>query len=559
MPCAETAAIERLAPFPGLVYFRAMKLYRAFATVGGLTMASRVLGFARDILMARLLGTGAAADAFVVAFQFPNLFRRLFAEGAFNSAFVPLFVEKMTKDGRSVACDFAEEALAGLLLVLLLLTGFAIATMPWLMLGIAPGFVDDPEKFELSVVMTQITFPYLTCMSVVALLSGMLNAMGRYTAGAVAPIVLNLVLLLVLIAGQLLGITGGREAGLLMAWGVSLSGIAQVVMMAISAYRSGVGLGFRMPRLTADMRKLVALGVPSIVAGGITQINLLIGGVIASFQDGARAYLYYADRLYQLPLGVVGVAIGVVLLPDLVRHLAKNDANAAHETQNRSLEFAALLTVPGAVALAVLAGPMISVLFQRGAFAAADVPPTAHALAIFAIGLPAFVIQKVFQPGYFARQDTATPMRLAAVNFVINAALSLMLFWVFSRAGLMPHLGIAIATTLAGWVNALMLWRGLAKRGHFESDPRLLRNLPLILLASLAMGAILWGTEWLLHDALDPSRTLFVKGGALGILVAAGGVSYLGMMHSAGVLSLQRFSSFLSRKSRSKSNLDAGP
>ena len=536
-----------------------MKLYRAFATVGGLTMASRVLGFARDILMARLLGTGAAADAFVVAFQFPNLFRRLFAEGAFNSAFVPLYVEKLTKDGRGKACDFAEEALAGLLSVLLVLSAAAIAAMPWLMLGIAPGFADDPEKFDLSVVMTQITFPYLACMSVVALLSGMLNAMGHYTAGAVAPIVLNLVLLLVLIVGQSLGITGGREAGLLMAWGVSLSGIAQVVMMAISAYRAGVGLGFRIPRLTPDMRKLVALGIPSIVAGGITQINLLIGGVIASFQDGARAYLYYADRLYQLPLGVVGVAISVVLLPDLVRHLAKNDGPAAHDTQNRSLEFAALLTVPGAVALAVLAGPMISVLFQRGAFAAADVAPTASALAIFAIGLPAFVVQKVFQPGYFARQDTATPMRLAAVNFAINAIVSVALFWGFSRIGLMPHLGIAIATTLAGWINALMLWRGLANRGHFATDARLSRNLPLITLASIVMGAVLWGGEKLLQDALDPARTLFVKSGALSVLVLAGAFVYFGVVQLTGVVSLRQMGTFLSRKPRSGSPPDAAP
>jgi putative peptidoglycan lipid II flippase len=526
-----------------------MKLYRAFATVGGLTMVSRVLGFGRDILIARVLGTGAAADAFVTAFQFPNLFRRLFAEGAFNSAFVPIFTDKLSRDGKPAARAFAEDAMAGLLFVLLLLTSVAIAAMPWLMLVIAPGFSDTPDKFDLSVTMTRITFPYLVCMSLVALLSGILNALGRFTAAAAAPILLNLVLMVVLLGAMALGVTSQREAGLLIAWGVAIAGIAQLVMMAVAAYRAGMGLGFRLPRLTPDVRHLVKLGVPGIVAGGITQINLLIGGIIASFQDGARAYLYYADRLYQLPLGVVGVAIGVVLLPDLVRHLARRDETAALDAQNRSLEFAALLTVPAAVALTVLAEPLITVLFQRGAFTTADVSPTAQALAIFALGLPAFVIQKVFQPGYFARQDTRTPMRLAALNFAINVVVSLGLFALFQRIGILPHLGIAIATTLAGWVNALLLWRGLVTRGHFAADARLKRNLPLIAVASLAMGALLWALRGPFQPYLAATQTVPVKFAGLAVLVALAMALFFGIAHLTGVVRLGQLRRLLSRKS----------
>ncbi len=511
-------------------------------------MISRILGFGRDILIARVLGTGPAADAFVVAFQFPNLFRRLFGEGAFNSAFVPLFTAKLATEGKPKARVFAEEALAGLLVVLLLLSVAAIVAMPWLMYAIAPGFSDTPYKFNLSITMTQITFPYLICLSLVALLSGVLNALGRFSAAAGAPILLNIILILVMIVAVYLNVSGANEAGILLAWGVTLAGIAQLLMLAIAAYRAGMGLGFRRPRMTPDVRRLISLGVPGVVSGGITQINLLIGGIIASFQDGARAFLYYADRLYQLPLGVVGVAIGVVLLPDLVRHLSQKNEVAALDGQNRSLEFALLLTVPAAVALLVLANPLISVLFQRGAFTAADVPPTAMAVAIFSLGLPAFVIQKVFQPGYFARQDTKTPMRFAGMNFAINVVASLSLFAVFSRIGVMPHLGIAIATTFAGWINALQLWHGLVKRDHFKSDARLNKNLPLIAMASFVMGAVLWFLLPYFAPYLDARQIVPIKFGAMGLLILLGIIVFFTLIHVTGVLRLGQFRRTFSRR-----------
>lgn len=525
-----------------------MKLYRAFATVGGLTMVSRLAGFVRDIMIARVLGTGPAADAFVVAFQFPNLFRRWFGEGAFNAAFVPLFTAKLTTDGREAARSFAEDAMAGLLFVLLLLSVAAMVAMPWLMLAIAPGFVDTPDKFDLTVLMTRITFPYLACLSLVALLSGILNALGRFTAAAAAPILLNLVLIAVLAGAAMAGVNRSDDAGIIIAWGISVAGALQLLMLAIAAYRAGMGLGFRWPRMTADVRQLIALGVPGVIAGGITQINLLIGGVIASFQDGARAFLYYADRLYQLPLGVIGVAVGVVLLPDLVRRLAQNDDVAALDSQNRSLEFALLLTVPAAVGLLMLSEPVIAVLFERGAFTSADTPPTAWALAIFAFGLPAFVIQKVFQPGYFARQDTATPMRFAGVNFVINVSLSVGLFFVLQHYGFMPHLGIAAATVVAGWVNAVQLWRGLALRGHYASDARLRRNLPRILLASVAMGAALWLLNQMAAPYLDPKLNIAIKLGALASVIVSGVLVFGVAIFASGVLRLGQIRKMLSRR-----------
>lgn len=476
-----------------------MKLYKAFATVGGLTMVSRLLGFVRDILIASALGSGAIADAFFVAFRFPNLFRRLFGEGAFNSAFVPLFAKRLEGEGEAAAKTFAEEAMAGLLLVLAALSAVAMVAMPWLMMLLAPGFVTDPAKYDLAVDLTQIAFPYLTCMSLVALLSGVLNSMHRFWAAAAAPILLNVILIAAIALAIALGYSRRPEAGYVLAGGVLAAGIAQLAMLWIAVRRAGLCLRLVRPRYSDGVKRLVQLGIPGLVSGGITQINIVVGTVIASLQAGAVSYLYYADRLYQLPLGIVGVAIGVVLLPDLSRRLRAGDQHAALDSQNRSLEFALMLTLPAAVALAVIAEPIIQVLFQRGAFTAADTTRTAAALAAFAFGLPAFVLIKVFQPAFFAREDTATPMRYAAVNMAVNVVGSIGLFFLFDALGYMAHVGIALATTVAAWINAGMLWLKLVRNGDFVADRRLARNLPLIVLASGLMALSIWAaTGWLM-------------------------------------------------------------
>ncbi|MEO8651422.1 MAG: murein biosynthesis integral membrane protein MurJ [Hyphomicrobiaceae bacterium] len=514
-----------------------MKLYSAFATVGGLTMVSRVLGFLRDILIAAVLGTGAVADAFFVAFRMPNLFRRLFAEGAFNSAFVPLFAKRLEADGADSARGFAEEAMAGLFAILLAVTALAQIAMPWLIIGLAPGFTSDPAKLDLATALTRITFPYLLCMSLVALLSGLLNSLHRFTAAAAAPIVLNVVLIAVMLFAQARGLHDDAGAGYLLAWGVTAAGVLQLALLWFAARHAGFVLHLRRPRMSDGVRRLIELGIPGVIAGGITQINVVVGTIIASLEAGAVSYLYYADRLYQLPLGIVGVAIGVVLLPDLSRHLGAGDKAAAMDSQNRSMELALLLTVPAAVALLVMAEPIIRVLFERGAFGPSDTVATARALAAFAIGLPAFVLIKVLQPGFFAREDTKTPMRYAALNLVLNAGGSLALFFAFKAAGWMPHVGIALATSLAAWVNAAMLWGTLKLRGDFVVDPRLARNLPLIGLASGLMGVGVFATATALDSALQARAGLAVQTATLAAIVAVGVAVFAGVIIGTGVMS----------------------
>lgn len=524
-----------------------MNLYRAFATVGGLTMMSRLLGFVRDILIAAALGTGFVADAFFVAFRFPNLFRRLFAEGAFNAAFVPLFAKRLEGDGHHSARQFAEEALACLTFVLVLFSAVAIIAMPWLMLLLAPGFTSDPEKYDLAVLLTRIAFPYLLCMSLVALLSGVLNSMARFLAAAAAPIILNVVLIGAISIAIWAGYDAQPGAGMILAVGVTIAGIAQLLMLWIAVSRTGMRLRLTWPHYSEGVKRLVALGIPGLISGGITQINIVVGTIIASLQAGAVSYLYYADRLYQLPLGIIGVAVGVVLLPDLSRKLRAGDGAAAHDSQNRSLEFALLFTIPAAVALVIAAEPIISVLFQRGAFSAADTDATAAALAAFAIGLPAFVMIKVFQPAFFAREDTRTPMWFASINLAVNAVGSAVLFFLFQHLGWMPHVGIAIATTMAGWINAGLLMLALMRSGDYRADRRLIRNTWLILLASVVMGLAIAGILPVMNPYFAREAGLIVRGASLAGLVAAGISIYAMMIVATGVLRIDQLRRFMRR------------
>jgi putative peptidoglycan lipid II flippase len=497
-----------------------MSLYRGFLTVGGLTAVSRVFGFVRDVLLAAVMGTGWVADAFFVSFRFPNLFRALFAEGAFNSAFVPLFSKRLRAEGNESARGFAEQALAILFVGVMATVIAAEIFMPYLVRLIAPGFSTDPAKFKLAVLLTRITFPYLVCMSLVALTAGILNALGKFSAPAATPVVLNLVLIGVTLFAASAGFYDQPQAGIVQAWGVAIAGFAQLLYVAWAARGLDMDPGFRWPRLTPDMKRLLVLAVPGLITGGINQLNIFIGTMIASLQASAVSFLYYADRINQLPLGMVGIAIGVVLLPTLTRHLADGDESAAMASQNRSLEFALLLTLPAAVALVVIPKPIIQVLFQRGSFSASDTVAVSAALSAFALGLPAFVMTKVFLPGFFAREDTATPMWFAMASVAVNIGGSLALFFV------MGHVGIAIATSLSGWTNALLLAGTLMWRGHFRLDAALMRRAPLILLASAAMGAALHFANRALEGYFMPGQSGLVHAGALFILVGCGALVY---------------------------------
>lgn len=525
-----------------------MKLYRSFATVGGLTLLSRVFGFLRDILIAAILGSGMVADAFFVAFRFPNLFRRLFGEGAFNAAFVPLFAKRLEGEGKDVARQFAEEAMAGLVFILLILTIIAEIAMPFLMYGLAPGFSENPEKFDLAVLLTRITMPYLICMSLVALMSGVLNSFGKFVESSSVSIVLNGVMMVATLIGMWLGYQNEPMAGVIQAWGVFAAGILQLAVLMDGLRRNGIWLKLRRPRMTEGMRRLITLGIPGVIAGGVTQINIVIGTVIASMQNGAVSYLYYADRLYELPLAIVGIAIGVVLLPDVARHLRAENHEAVMDSQNRSFEFAMLLTLPAAVALAIVPTAIVAALFERGAFTASDTPATAWALGIFAIGLPSFVLIKVFSPAYFAREDTRTPMIYATISLTANTLGSIILFFVFRDLGWMPHLGIAVATTLGGFLNAGLLYMTLAKNGHFVADKRLKRTLPRIILSSAIMGVVLWVVATALDGKFKPPTPELERAMALLVLCGSGFLAYAVAVFATGALDRKQLRRFLSRR-----------
>lgn len=451
------------------------------AIVGGATMASRLTGFIRDIFIAALLGAGPLAEIFVIAFRLPNLFRRLFAEGAFNAAFVPLFTERLARDGTATALAFAAQLLSVLLAALAVFTLLAQIFMPQLVLALAQGFAGDAAKFELAVHYARITFPYLIAMSLMSLFAAMLNATGRFFAAALAPILLNIVLIGAMVAAM--AVQGAPLDYLI--WGVVLAGLAQLAFVFIAAGRAGLRLRVMRPRLTADVRQVWGLAVPGILAAGIGQINLLVGTSIATGQAGAAAWLYYADRLYQLPMGVIGVALSVALLPALARHLAEGAKDAARETQSMALLAAGLLTLPAAAGLYALAAPIITVLFERGAFSAADTKLTAQVLQGFCLGLPAFVFIKALQPSFFARKDTRAPLVDGAVGVAVNITLSLIFFKTYGA------LAIALATSAAGYVTlALMLVR-LRARNIWRPDAALLVRLGGQIAAAIVMALAL--------------------------------------------------------------------
>jgi len=488
-----------------------MSLVRSVATVGGYTGVSRILGFVRDILIANVVGASPVADAFFAAFRLPNLFRRLFAEGAFNAAFVPLFARRLEQEGEAAARRFAEEALSILVTALLVISAACMAGMPWFIYLIGSGFSQDPEKLALAIDLTRITFPYLLFMAVVALISGVLNSLYRFAAAAAAPILLNVIFIAALVAVLPFF---AEVPGHVMAWAVCVSGAAQLIFLVVAAKRAGMALRLPRPRLTPGVRRLMVLMLPGMLSAGALQINIFVGSSIASWQEGAFSFLYYADRVYQLPLGLIGIAIGIVLLPDLARKLRAGNESQAMHSLNRGLEFALLLTLPATVVLVIIAGPVIGGLFQHGRFGAEDAEATASALAAFAWGLPAFVLVKILQPAFYAREDTLTPFRYSVVSVVANIALSLFLFWQ------MRHVGIALATTLAAWLNAVLLALSLRRFGFCHLDERFRRRLPRILAASAGMGLALWGLRQVTDSWLTDS---FVeRASALAIMVAVG-------------------------------------
>ncbi len=513
-----------------------MAFVRSIATVGGYTGISRILGFVRDILIASVVGAGPIADAFFVAFKLPNLFRRIFAEGAFNAAFVPLFARHLEQQGKASAQFFAEQTLSIMLTALFFFTAVAVATMPWLLYVLAPGFAVDGEKYELAVQLTRITFPYLLFMSMAALLSGILNSLYRFAAAAAAPILLNLIFIGALVV--VLPLTG--QPGHVMAWAVVCAGIAQFLFLVIATGRAGLWLRLPVPRLTPDIKRLLKLMIPGVLSAGALQLNLIVGMIIASQQQGAVSFLYYADRVYQLPLGLIGIAFGIVLLPDLARKLRAGADSAAMNSLNRGIEMALLLTLPATAALALVPQPIIIVLFERGALGREGSEAIAWALMAFACGLPAFVLVKILQPAFFAREDTVTPLKMAALSVVVNIVVSVSLF------PILGHVGIALATALSAWLNTVLLILALRRRGFLKTDARLRGRLPRILFASSLMGGALWFAAAALQTWFDGSQLERIAG--LVFLVSGGLVGYALLANALGALDRAEFAELLLRR-----------
>jgi putative peptidoglycan lipid II flippase len=509
---------------------RPVALIRSFATVSSYTMLSRVLGFVRDVMIAAILGAGPLADAFFVAFKLPNFLRRLFAEGAFNAGFVPLFAGTLEAEGKAAARAFAEQAQAILLAILVPLVIAAIAAMPWVIAVMAPGFEYGGERYQSAVDLSRITFVYILFISLVALQGGVLNSLGRFAAAAASPVVLNLCL----IAALLVSVLWLAEPATALAWGVAAAGLMQYLWLRLAVQRAGMGLRLRRPRWTPEIRRLFGLVLPGVLGAGVAQINLLADVFFASLLPaGAVSYLYYADRLNQLPLGVIGIAVGTALLPLLSRQIRAGESDAALASQNRALELALLLTLPCAVGLAVLSLPIMQVLFERGAFSAADAQATAHVLAAYALGLPAYVLVKVLVPGFFARKDTKTPVKIAVVCLVANIVFILALLWPLAQ------IGIALATALAAWLNAGLLGFRLYRGNLLRPDARLRRRLPRIVLVSLAMGAALW--------LLEPWLAPLPQSLALAVLVVLGGTIFAVLAQLSGAMALGEVRAHMAR------------
>ncbi len=476
-------------------------MLKNIATVGLWTMASRVLGFTRDILIAALLGAGPEADAFFVALKLPNLFRRLFGEGAFNAAFVPAFAATLAAEGREEARRLAEEVASVMVVWLAFLAVIGVLFMPLWMHLLAPGFANDPGKFALAVRLSRLTSPYLLLICLSALLSGALNGLDRFAAAAAAPVLFNVVL----IAALALFHHDPTRSSVALAVGVTLSGMAQLVLLALAMRRAGMALRLPRPRLSPGVRAVMARMGPGVLGAGVTQLNVAVDTIVASLLPaGTVSVLYYADRVNQLPLGTIGAGIGTALLPLLSRQMRLGNGAEARASLNRAIGFALALTLPAALALVVLAQPIMLALFRHGALNGTMAGKSAAALAAYALGLPAFVLAKVFAPGFFARGDTKTPVRIGLIAVALNLALNLALMVPLG------FLGPPLATSFSALFNAGALALLLARADHFRPDRAL-----------LGRGLRVFAAAGVMALALVPLAPMIAPAGALAAPVAA--------------------------------------
>ncbi len=465
-----------------------MSFLKATMTVGSFTHMSRILGFTRDILTAALLGAGPIADAFFVALKLPNFFRRISAEGAFGVSFIPLFSKTLKSEGKKEAEHFANLSMGFMLAVLIPFVILALIFMPEIIRLIAPGFepggVDG--RFDMAVEMTRITFAYILCMSLVALFGGVLNSFDRFAPFAAAPIIFNLCLITALLVGGEYTPTVGHA----MSWGVTIAGVLQFLIIGYYARKTGIALRPLWPRLTAKIKKLFSLMGPGIIGAGVVQINLLVDVILASFLPaGAVSYLYYGDRLAQLPLGIIGIAIGTALLPKLSKALENKKSKSQNETKsliNLAFVWGGLLALPACFALIAVPDLLSTALFQRGSFDEVAALATAGTIRAYALGLPAYIAIKILSTQFYAREDTATPVKIAIISATTNIILSIILIQY------MAHVGIALATSIAATLQALILYTLSRKRGHADITRTTTVLLFRVIIVSLVMAAVIF-------------------------------------------------------------------
>lgn len=491
-----------------------MSLFKAFATIGSLTLISRIAGFIRDILMAAMLGAGLVADAFLIALKLPNFFRRITAEGAFTVSFVPLYSEKLETKGQDDAVKMARTIMGVMLCILIIFTGMCIGGMPHIVGLLAPGFERGELRFDLAVSLAILTFPYLLLISMAALVGGILNAHNRFAAYAFVPILFNAVLVVILLMGGMTDAGDDLKQSMVianfLAIGITLAGILQFLWVFVVAWRHGILIYPGLPRLTPEVKKLFKLMVPGIVGAGVIHLNLFADMIMASFLPvGSISHLYYADRLNQFPLGIIGIAIGTALLPMLSKAISGKRLDEANVLLNRSFLFASVLSLPAAAALAIMAEPFIRILFERGAFEAADTATTMLVLTAYAVGLPAFILGKVLQTSFFARQDTKTPVVISLVTTILNIGLSLTFIFVL-KTGIA---GIAVATAIAAWLQVVLLhYKGIAQTELTIKKETWVASAKTIV-ASLGMAIVLIGGRWIdfgLNEVLTVIATCMI-------------------------------------------------
>ena len=514
-----------------------MNLLKATGTIGGLTMVSRVLGFARDMIGSRMLGASHANDAFNLAFLLPNIFRRLFAEGAFSAGFVPLFSRRLQSGGPEDAQSFSNEILAVFMPALLVVTVIFEIAMPGVLALVASSYKETPGKFDLAVELTRWTFPYLLFISLVALLAGVLNSLTRFAVAAFAPALLNVALIVALLVSP-----PGNEATVrAMAIAVLVGGLFQFLLCWVAVRRAGIKLHFGRPRITPAVRELIVLILPATAAAGVYQISQLFYGYFSTrLGEGALTNLSYADRLNQLPLSIIGTALGVAILPSISQAIERKDEAGAADVQARAFDLAMLLTLPATLALVVAAGPIIGALFQGGEYSVADARTTGNILAILVTGLPAYVLVKVLTPAFYARKNVKTPVKIA---------MSVLLLSVPANFLLIPHLGIyslATVTSAGAWVNFLLLFGILYAKGHFRLPPWLVGRIARQLVAALAMAAALYGLRELLAGFFFGG--VIERAFGLGTLVGAGALIYFGVAFAIGGIDRQAIATLRRRK-----------